>query len=131
MTDIDSFIDSSNNSFTDNNGQSRKTLTGIENDANKAVLNFNLSPSGFSFTTGGLLLSNTNTIFDDLGNAWVYTGEIPENGYIVAAGTVPSEPTYKQVTFNEASNVSYSENGNVDNALRKRVQITHCQKFKV
>lgn len=120
MTDIDSFIDSSNNSFTDNNGQSRKTLTGIENDANKAVLNFNLSPSGFSFTTGGLLLSNTNTIFDDLGNAWVYTGEIPENGYIVAAGTVPSEPTYKQVTFNEASNVSYSENGNVDNALRKR-----------
>lgn len=56
---------------------------------------------------------------DGSGNYWIYT-DINALPVVVSAGTTPSAPTYTQVTFNDAIGVSYSENGNVDAALRKR-----------
>lgn len=56
---------------------------------------------------------------DGSGNYWIYT-DVNALPVVVSAGTTPSAPTYTQVTFNDAIGVSYSENGNVDAALRKR-----------
>lgn len=56
---------------------------------------------------------------DASGNVWAYVGAGSPNK-VVTAGTVPSAPDYKQVFYNSAELVSYTENGDVDSALRKR-----------
>jgi len=78
----------------------------LQDQFNSLAINFNLSPAGFDFATGGTLTSNSQTVTDGSGNEWIYTLEIPEGGYVVAAGTVPSEPTYKQVTYTNHNNAS-------------------------
>ena len=87
-----------------------KVIKDIENQANAAILaaanNFNLSPSGFDFATGGTLTSNNQTVVDASGNEWIYTLEIPEGGYTVSAGTTPTDPPYKQVTYTDHNNAS-------------------------
>lgn len=98
-----------------------KVIDDIQGQANsaiqQAVNGFNLSPSGFDFATGGTLTSNSQTVEDAIGNDWVYTLEIPVGGYIVTAGTVPSEPAYKQVVFNSADNVSNANGGSVQDFI--------------
>lgn len=87
-----------------------KVINDIQQQADTAILaaanNFNLSPSGFDFATGGTLTSNNQTIEDASGNNWIYTLEIPEGGYIVSAGTIPTNPPYKQVAYGTAAQVS-------------------------
>jgi len=101
-----------------------KTIAGINARAdveiNNLATSFNLSPAGFDFATGGTITSNAQTIADASNNEWIYTLDIPSGGFVVAPGTVPSPPTYKQVSYSEASNVSFSESGNVEIALRDR-----------
>lgn len=118
MTDINSFTLSQSDTFTDSRGSTRKTITGIENEVNRKILesaiNFNLSPSGFDFATGGTLTSNAQTVVDASGDEWIYTLEIPECGYVVAAGTDPTVGTdYKQVSYSGAENVIFDDGSNL------------------
>jgi hypothetical protein len=73
----------------------------LQDQFNALAINFNLSPAGFDFATGGTLTSNAQTVADSSGNDWIYTQTISEGGYTVAAGTVPSEPAYKQVSYSD------------------------------
>lgn len=79
----------------------------LQDQFNALAINFNLSPSGFDFATGGTLTSNAQTITDASGNEWIYTLEIPDGGYVVAAGTDPTAGTdYKQVSYTDHNNAS-------------------------
>ena len=102
-----------------------KTIKGINDRASAAIItaanNFNLSPSGFDFATGGTLTSNNQTVSDAIGNEWIYTLEIPEGGYIVTAGTTPTDPPYKQVSYNQASNISDSQGSNVQSYINNNL----------
>lgn len=102
-----------------------KVIKDVQQQADAAIIaaanNFNLSPSGFDFATGGTLTSNNQTVEDASGNEWIYTLEIPEGGYIVTAGTTPTEPPYKQVSYNQASNVSDSQGANVQDYINKNL----------
>lgn len=66
---------------------------------------------GFTYNESG------DVGIDSYGNIWTYNGTLP---FEVTAGDVPSEPAYKQVTFNEAQNVSASNGSNVQTELDKR-----------
>lgn len=87
-----------------------KVINDVQQQADAAILaaanNFNLSPSGFDFATGGTLTSNNQTVEDASGNEWIYTLAIPVGGYIVTAGTTPTNPPFKQVAYGVASQVS-------------------------
>lgn len=102
MTDIDTFVDSGNDSFTDNNGQTRRTLTGINSEITQQLLEINKS-RGFR-VVGTFAAGFDYELFNDVGidasgNSWIYVGAgAPEK--TVTAGTVPSAPDYQQVTFN-------------------------------
>ncbi len=83
-----------------------------------------LFSQGFTYSEVG------NVGIDTTGNVWTYTGSGTPNK-VVTAGTVPGTPDYTQVTFNQASNISYSENGDVDSALRKRASRLTLAQAKV
>lgn len=108
MTDIDTFVDSGNDSFTDNNGQTRRTLTGINSEITQKLLEINKS-RGFR-VVGTFAAGFDYELFNDVGidasgNSWVYVGSgAPVK--TVTAGTVPSAPDYQQVTFNSIDSVS-------------------------
>lgn len=101
MTDIDTFVDSGNDSFTDNNGQTRQTLTGIENEITQQLLEINKS-RGYR-VVGTFAAGFEYELFNDVGidangNSWVYVGA-GAPAKTVTAGTVPSAPDYQQVTY--------------------------------
>lgn len=107
MTDIDTFIDSGNDSFTDNNGQTRRTLTGINSEITQQLLEINKS-RGYrvvgTFATGFEYELFNDVGIDASGNSWIYVGTgAPVK--TVTAGTVPSAPDYQQVTFNSIDGV--------------------------
>lgn len=94
----------------------------IDETVNQIILDLSTS-RGFrvrgTFAAGFTYELPNDVGLDASGNAWVYT-DVDALPFTVPAATSPSFPTYTQVTFNQASNISYTENGNVENALRKR-----------
>ena len=68
-------------------GQVQKTLPAIMRD--NGVQNVGFFADGVTFTT------ITDIAYDSNGDGWVYLGAYP---FTASAGTVPSEPTYKQVS---------------------------------
>jgi len=84
---------------------------------NELAKNFNFTDAGFDFATGGTIETYNQLVKDASGNSWQWQGVLP---HTVTAGTVPSSPDYEQRTFNEAANISFSENGDVETALRNR-----------
>ena len=71
---------------------------------NQLAAGFNLTPA-FDFADGFIIQTRNQAGKDASGNYWIYNGTLP---FEVTAGTVPSEPDYKQVTFSEAQNVTLS-----------------------
>jgi hypothetical protein len=63
---------------------------------------------------GCTLASEDDWIVDNSGAYWQWGGSFPKN---VAAGEIPSTPTYIQVTFNQASNVSDSSGRTVQSTI--------------
>lgn len=94
----------------------------IDETVNQIILDLSTS-RGFrvrgTFAAGFTYELPNDVGLDASGNAWIYT-DVEALPFTVPAATSPSFPTYTQVTFNQASNVSYSENGNVEDALRNR-----------
>lgn len=94
----------------------------IDETVNQIILDLSTS-RGFrvqgTFAAGFTYELPNDVGVDGSGNYWIYT-DVSALPFIVPAATTPSAPTYTQVTFNQASNVSYAENINVENALRKR-----------
>jgi hypothetical protein len=94
----------------------------IDETVNQVILDLSTS-RGFrvkgTFAAGFTYELPNDVGLDASGNAWIYT-DVEALPFTVPAATTPSWPTYTQVTFNQASNISYAENGNVENALRKR-----------
>lgn len=94
----------------------------IDETVNQIILDLSTS-RGFrvvgDFASGFTYELPNDVGIDGSGNYWIYT-DINALPFIVPAATTPSTPTYTQVTFNDALAVSYTENGNVDAALRKR-----------
>jgi hypothetical protein len=68
-------------------GQVQKTLPAIMRD--NGVRNVGLFVGGVTFT------AISDVAYDGSGNGWIYLGDYP---FTATAGTVPSEPTYKQVS---------------------------------
>jgi hypothetical protein len=94
----------------------------IDETVNQIILDLSTS-RGFrvkgTFAAGFTYELPNDVGLDASGNAWIYT-DVDALPFTVPAATSPSFPTYTQVTFNQASNISYTENGNVEDALRKR-----------
>jgi hypothetical protein len=94
----------------------------IDETVNQIILDLSTS-RGFrvkgTFAAGFTYELPNDVGLDASGNAWIYT-DVEALPFTVPAATTPSAPTYTQVTFNQASNISYAENGNVEDALRKR-----------
>ena len=94
----------------------------IDETVNQIILDLSTS-RGFrvqgTFAAGFTYELPNDVGLDASGNAWIYT-DVDALPFTVPAATSPSSPTYTQVTFNQASNISYAENGNVEDALRKR-----------
>jgi hypothetical protein len=94
----------------------------IDETVNQIILDLSTS-RGFrvqgTFAAGFTYELPNDVGLDASGNAWIYT-DVDALPFAVPAATSPSFPTYTQVTFNQASNVIYTENGNIENALRKR-----------
>lgn len=128
MDDIDTFVDSGDNSFTDNNGQTRKTLKGIESDANELAKNFNFTDAGFDFATGGTIETYNQLVKDASGNSWQWQGDLP---HTVTAGTVPSSPDYAQRTFNEAANVTMLSGENLQDKVKSVVSGDGDKNYRV
>jgi hypothetical protein len=94
----------------------------IDETVNQIILDLSTS-RGFrvkgTFAAGFTYELPNDVGLDASSNAWIYT-DVDALPFTVPAATSPSFPTYTQVTFNQASNVSYSESGNVEDALRRR-----------
>jgi len=94
----------------------------IDETVNQIILDLSTS-RGFrvkgTFAAGFTYELPNDVGVDGSGNYWIYTNAdaLP---FAVPAATTPSAPTYTQVTFNQASNISYTENGDAEEALRKR-----------
>ena len=126
MEDITEFNASESNTFIDNYSRTRKTLTGIENEADNLisekttefdqVIDQYKESRGFNtkgtFADGFTYELPNDVGLDSDGNPWVLidTSSLP---VIVSAGTTPTSPTYTQVTFNQASQVSTKTNDTV------------------
>ena len=85
-----------------------ETVNQIQTDAANAIATLNTS-RGFRVVgdfASGLTYELANDVaVDGSGNYWVYA-DINALPVTVSAGTTPSEPTYTQVTFNQASGVT-------------------------
>lgn len=116
MDDIDDFVQSSNDTLIDTDNRTRRTLEGINSDADNAISDFNdkgdvainqfqissdiaidalKSSRGYNDVgtfSAGFTYENFNDVGrDDNGNPWVYLGDLSGgNTHVVAPGTVPS-----------------------------------------
>jgi len=82
MTDINTFVGSSNDQFTDNGGTDRLTVTGI---INKAIVNAGYIDRG-TFSAGATL-TKANEILQYLGEFYRWSGPLPKT---VVAGASPT-----------------------------------------
>ena len=77
-----------------------------------------------SFVTGFTYTGIRQVGVDASGNTWIYTGGQQNIPHAVAAGTVPSEPEYFQVSVNSADNVVLDNGENLQQAIdRLNVEI--------
>lgn len=90
MNDIDTFVDSGSDSFTDNNGQTRKTLKGIENEAEQRVQQA-VENTGyyvaFNFVDGGVVTARNQLVRDNDGKVYKWGGSLP---HVVTSGSSPT-----------------------------------------
>tara|TARA_R110002049_G_scaffold303044_1_gene497004 strand:+ start:711 stop:2672 length:1962 start_codon:yes stop_codon:yes gene_type:complete len=113
---VDNAKDSALTSINSNKVIVQQAADSVDVLVDKLTENYNLTPA-FDFVDGFTIQTRNQAGKDADGNYWIYNGALP---FEVNAGTVPSEPDYKQVTFNSSELVSYTENGDVDSALRRR-----------
>lgn len=102
MADINTFVVSDTDNFTDNTGRLRKTMSGIYEESAKS--------RGFrvkgEFSKGFTFELYNDVGIDEQGNAWTYEG-VGTPYKVVEQGTTPSNPEYQQRTFNAAENINF------------------------
>ncbi len=130
MDDIDDFVSSENESFTDTDGVNRKTMEGIENEADNIIsekttefdniisekttefdnlIDEVKESRGYNnagtFAAGFTYEKENDVGYDDDGNAWelINKNDLP---YLVTAGTTPTNPPFNAVIFGSAAQVS-------------------------
>lgn len=115
MTDINTFVASEQGGFTDNTGKPRKTMSGIESEANELISEKTTELNEFidevkesrgynnagTFAAGFTYEKENDVGLDAGGNPWILidTSALP---FVVVAGTTPTNPPYKQVVFGTA-----------------------------
>lgn len=88
ITDLDTFTNSTADTFIDSDGVTKATLTGMINA-------IDWTPAGL-FADGVTFTKITDFAIDAVGTQWIYTGAYP---FTATAGTVPSEPLYQAVNI--------------------------------
>lgn len=86
ITDLDTFTNSTADTFVDSDGVTKATLTGLINA-------IDWTPVGL-FADGVTFNKITDFAIDGDGTQWIYIGTYP---FTAIAGTVPSEPLYQVI----------------------------------
>lgn len=104
MDDIDDFVRSSNDTLVDTDNRTRRTLEGINNDADSvitaidkagddAIRSYNITPA-FDFIDGFTIQTRNQAGKDANGDYWIYDGALP---FTVTPGVVPTDANYTKV----------------------------------
>lgn len=101
-----------------------KTINDIKVQAESLASLFGYNPIGL-FADGFTYTNRNDVGIDSNGDSWIYTGTLP---FVVSAGTVPSEPTYKQVVYD--SKTTYATTSAMQSATDiKANTVVHTQTF--
>ena len=112
---VDNAKDTALTSINNNKAVVQQAADSVDVLIDELTSNYNLTPA-FDFADGFTIQTRNQAGKDADGNYWVYSGALP---FVVTAGTVPSSPNYKQVTFNSSDNIS-TVDGNLTGSLKIR-----------
>lgn len=112
---VDNAKDAALTSINSNKVIVQQAADSVDDLIDELTSNYNLTPA-FDFVDGFTIQTRNQAGKDADGNYWIYNGSLP---FEVTAGTTPSEPDYKQVTFNSSDNIS-TVDGNLTESLKIR-----------
>lgn len=104
IQDTDKFVNQEAGTFTNRVGKQVKPIPVIEAEANAAAISLGWTPVG-EFATGFTYTKLNDVGRDSFGSWWRYNGsDLPK---AIAAGTVPSSPSFSVISFETAYNVQW------------------------